>query len=81
MEPKLKQMDETLITKRKSVSQLLAEKAEKVHNCKEQEDLVNALKLEVESLKNNSDQELMEVKLKLEGKNAEKNVETIITKF
>ena len=68
MEPKLIQLGETSKMKQESIGHLHSQKVEKAENCKKEEDIVNALKLEVESLKDNSDRELMEVKEKLEGR-------------
>ena len=67
MEPKLNQLDETSSTKKETIEQLQTQRSEKVENCKSEDETVSTLKTEVETLKSNSDRELMEVKEKVEG--------------
>ena len=67
MEPKLNQLDETSSTKTETIEQLQTQRSEKVENCKSEDETVSTLKTEVETLKSNSDRELMEVKEKVEG--------------
>ena len=67
MEPKLNQLDETSSTKKETIEQLQTQKSAKGQNCKSEEETVSRLKNEVETLKSNSDRELMEVKEKVEG--------------
>ena len=69
MEPKLEQLNETSSTKRVTIDELSAQKSEQVDNCKNEEEIVGALRNEVDSLKSNSDRELMEVKEKVDGRN------------
>lgn len=69
MEPKLLQLDETASSKTATILLLQTQKSEKAHNCKTEEEIVATLKADVDSLKSNSDRELMEVKEKLEGSN------------
>ena len=77
MEPKLKQLDETSTMKKEAMEELNVQKSEKAEHCKNEEEVVNALKTEVDSLKSNSDRELMEVKEKLEGISNNLNYEDI----
>ena len=67
MEPKLEQMAKTLVTKRESITKCQNERGAKVENCKNEEDNVKSLKVEVETLQKDSDEKLMGVKDKLEG--------------
>ena len=69
MEPKLLQLDETASSKTATILLLQTQKSEKAHNFKTEEEIVATLKADVDSLKSNSDRELMEVKEKLEGSN------------